>query len=155
MAANDHYKPKRVEIAEDMDVWKKAHALTIDIAKLTKDFPIAEWSGISQRTKNTAIDIPIAIESGFNKRQYREKLNEYQSAIDRLNQLRYLLRLSHDLKYSGSKKINNLLNSVEELSNMLHGLLKAIEKKSNPNNNPNQQHQRRPDQRQQKPQSEN
>jgi len=122
-------KPSRkLETAEDLDIWQKVHAITLEVMKSVKAYPISEWSGLAQRTKNAALDVPVLIERGFKKRNFREKMEFYIKAAEALDELKYLLKMADQLGYS--KKTNPLYPQIEESAAMFTGLIKAMEKRT-------------------------
>ncbi|MCK6601187.1 MAG: four helix bundle protein [Bacteroidetes bacterium] len=122
-------KPTRkLETAEDLDIWQKVHSITLEVMKSVKAYPISEWSGLAQRTKNAALDVPVLIERGFKKRNFREKMEFYIKAAEALDELKYLLKMADQLGYT--KKTNPLYPQIEESAAMFTGLIKAMEKRT-------------------------
>jgi len=119
---------KKLENVEDLDIWQKVHIITMDVLKSVKAYPISEWSGLAQRTKNIAIDVPVLIERGFKRRNFREKLDYYLKASEALDELKYLLKIADQLGYT--KKTNPLYPQIEETAAMFTGLIKAMEKRT-------------------------
>lgn len=125
---NEVKQTKKLENVEDLDIWQKVHVITLDVLKSVKAYPISEWSGLAQRTKNIAIDIPVLIERGFKRRNFREKLDYYLNASEALDELKYLLKIADQLGYT--KKTNPLYPQIEETAAMFTGLIKAMEKRT-------------------------
>ena len=152
---NDQKQTRKIETVEDLDIWQKSNALVIEIFKIVKSYPMHEWTGLSQKTKNLAVEIPIMIEKGFNKKHFREKMGLYIHSKELLDEVRYLLSVGDQLRYS--KKIKDLYPKIDETTTMFMGLIRAMEKRNqansmNPNQNPNQNQPRRNDPRQQQQQ---
>ena len=115
----------KIEKFEDLEVWKKAHKLVLDIYNITRGFPPEEKFGLVSQMRRSAVSIPANIAEGFKKRTLRDKSNFYNIAQGSLEELRYYLILSKDLKYLQD---NQKLNShVEEIAKMLYGLVKSIQ----------------------------
>ncbi|MFN3467440.1 MAG: four helix bundle protein [Candidatus Brocadiales bacterium] len=115
---------KGVRRFEDLEVWQKAHQLALNIYKATNDFPAQERFGLTSQMKRAAVSIPANVVEGYKKRSLKDKANSYNIAQCSLEELRYYLLLSGDLGYLRGK--NELLNSIDEIGRMLHGLIVSI-----------------------------
>ena len=49
---------------KDLKVWSKAHSLTIDVYKATRQFPKEEWFGITSQMRRAASSIGANIAEG-------------------------------------------------------------------------------------------
>ncbi len=85
---------------EELEVWKKAHNLTLEIYRLTKSFPNDERFGLISQMRRAATSVPANIAEGYRKRTKKDKLNFYNIAQGSLDELKYYLILSKDLGYT-------------------------------------------------------
>jgi four helix bundle protein len=109
---------------EDLEVWKKAHALVLKIYTITKDYPSEEKFGLVSQMRRSAVSIPANIAEGFKKRSLKDKSNFYNIAQGSLEELRYYLILSKDLGYyDNTKEFHELM---ETIGKMLYGLIRSI-----------------------------
>ena len=115
----------KAEKFEDLEVWKKAHQLVLNVYKITKDFPPEERFGLVSQMRRAAISVPANLAEGFKKRTLRDKSNFYNIAQGSLEELRYYIILSKDLEYLTDNR--DLLDMVEEIGRMLYGLIKSIQ----------------------------
>ncbi len=115
----------RAERFEDLEVWKKAHKLVLHIYRLTRDFPKEEKFGLVSQMRRAAVSIPANLAEGFKKRTSKDKSNFYNIAQGSLEELRYYLILSKDLKYLIDDQ--EILDSVEEIGRMIYGLIRSIQ----------------------------
>ncbi len=111
--------------SEDLEVWKKAHGLVLEVYSITSHFPSGEKFGLVSQMRRAAVSIPANIAEGFTKRTLRDKSNFYNVAQASLEELRYYLILSKDLKYLEDNQ--RLINKVEEVGRMLYGLIKSLQ----------------------------
>ncbi len=118
-------RQKKATRFEDLDVWKKAHKLVLNIYSITKDYPAEEKFGLISQMRRAAISIPANIAEGFKKRGIKDKTNFYNIAQGSLEELRYYLILSKDLGYY--EQVENLLDLTETVGRMLHGLIKSLQ----------------------------
>jgi four helix bundle protein len=107
----------------DMNVWKKAHQLTLNIYKVANAFPQNEQFTLVDQIKRATSAVTICISEGFQKRNRNEKSRLYIEAQDNISDIYYLLYLSKDLGYI---KNEELLDSANEIQRMLSGLIRSV-----------------------------
>jgi len=115
----------KAEKFEDLEVWRKAHKLVLEIYKITRGFPSEEKFGLVSQMRRSAVSIPANISEGFKKRTLKDKTNFYNIAQGSLEELRYYLILAKDLNYVTENQ--ELLNSSDEIGRMLYSLVKSIQ----------------------------
>ncbi len=118
-------KQNRLETFQDLEVWKKSHRVVLRIYSLTKDFPKDEKFGLVSQMRRAAVSIPANLAEGFKKRTQKDKSNFYNIAQGSLEEIRYYLILARDLNYLSDSK--ELIDSVDEIGKMLHGLIRSIQ----------------------------
>jgi four helix bundle protein len=114
----------KLERFEDLKVWQKAHQLTLDIYRMTGNFPGEERFGLVSQMRRAAVSVPANIAEGFKKRSVKDKANFYNIAQGSLEELRYYLILARDLGYR--RDTESLMAATTEIGRMLHGLIKAV-----------------------------
>jgi len=112
---------------QDLEVWKKAHRLAIEMYRIGKDFPPEERYGLVSQMRRAAISVPANITDGFRKRGLKDKMNFYNIAQASLDELYYYVILSKDLGFIQDN--SDFVNRIEEISRMLAGLIKSIRDK--------------------------
>lgn len=138
MAERDRASDKAAAIKkfEDLQVWQKAHQLVLDIYKATADFPHEERFGLVSQMRRAAVSIPANIAEGYKKRSTRDKANFYNIGQGSLEEVRYYVILSRELGYlkgTGNRKqgagediSRRLLDRIDEIGRMLHGLIASL-----------------------------
>jgi hypothetical protein len=58
---------------EDLIVWQKAHALVLDVYRITRSFPREEVYGLTSQLRRAATSVPANIAEGFKKRGRADK----------------------------------------------------------------------------------
>ena len=106
---------------EDLEVWRKAHALVLAIYKATAVFPVEERFGLVSQMRRAAISVAANIAEGAKKRTARDQFNFYNIAQGSLEELRYYLILTRDLGYP-SGKLDSLNSDLDQVARMLYGL---------------------------------
>ncbi len=117
---------KIINSVEDMDVFKKAHKITIDIYEVTKTFPQDEKFTLVSQMRRAAYSIPSNLMEGghrLNRKEYRQFVGIAKGSA---GELKYFLLLSKDLGYISEGKYAAFRETVEELSRMLGGLIKSL-----------------------------
>ena len=114
---------RRLERFEDLDVWRQAHALVLEVYRLTGGFPNDEKFGLVSQMRRAAVSVPANIAEGFKKRGSKDKANFYNIAQGSLEELRYYFILAHDLGYQGAPVSEP--DSFGSIGRMLHGLIRA------------------------------
>ena len=107
----------------DLSVWKKAHSLVLDIYSMTKEFPKDELYGLTSQLRRAAVSIPANIAEGFGRFSKIEKMRFFNIAQGSLNEVRYFLILTEDLKYGN---VADLKLKSEEISKILDSYIKRI-----------------------------
>jgi four helix bundle protein len=111
----------------DLTVWQKAHELTLATYKLTEKFPRSEQFGIVSQLRRSAASVSANIAEGFGRRTTKELLRCLQISRGELEETRYFMILSRDLKHISPaefESINNRCDSVGQLINALGRSLK-------------------------------
>ncbi|GAB6045620.1 hypothetical protein JCM11957_12180 [Caminibacter profundus] len=83
----------------NLEVWKKAHSLVLDIYETTKSFPKEEIYGIISQIRRTAYSVPVNIVEGKAMKNTKEFIQFLNIANASLEEVRYFLILSKDLEY--------------------------------------------------------
>ena len=112
-----------------LSVWNKAYNHTLKIYNVTKYYPKSETYGIISQMRRASSSVIANIAEGYAKRSLSEYSHFITIAISSLNELEVFLLLSKDLNYLNKKDYYDLMNSHEEITKMLLGLRKALEKK--------------------------
>lgn len=108
---------------QDLIVWQKAHKLVLQVYKYSEAFPKAEIFGLSSQLRRAAVSVAANIAEGFKKRGIKDKLNFLNIAQGSLEECRYYMILSKDLKYGDT---SDLMMKIEEVSKLIESYRNAI-----------------------------
>lgn len=111
----------------NLEVWKKAHSLTLDVYRLTENFPRTEVFGLSIQLRRGAASIATNLAEGCGRAQ-GEFGRFVQTAFGSACEVEYQLLLSRDLEVITADRYESLTASVLELKRMLNGLLKRVQR---------------------------
>lgn len=108
----------------NLKVWAKSHQLTLEVYKLTQNFPREEQHGVTSQLRRAAASVPTNIAEGSGRKSEREFVQFLSIAMGSLNETDYLLELSKDLRFLENPHFEDLSRSIEELKSMLYVLIK-------------------------------
>ncbi len=108
---------------EDLIVWQKAHQFVIMVYAITESFPKQEMFGLTSQFRRAAISIAANIAEGFKKKGKADKARFMNIAEGSLEECRYYLILTNDLKYGD---VSKLKQQIEEVSKLINAYSKAI-----------------------------
>lgn len=109
----------------NLEVWKKAHDLAIDVHNTLARTKRIE-PGLRAQTSRAAQSIPTNIAEGCGKDSQAELARFSDIALGSGMELEYHLLLAHDLGQLGNKDFERLTANTIEVRRMLFGLRRAI-----------------------------
>ena len=119
---------KTITNYRDLNVWKKAIALSRSIYEATGSFPKTELFGLTSQARRAAISIPSNIAEGNargSRQDYRRCLIISRGS---LAELETQLLISADLGYLPTDRLNDLMKDLFEVHRMLNALITALKK---------------------------
>ena len=111
---------------KNIKVWQKAHKLVLEIYKLTNAFPVSERYGLTSQLRRSATSIATNIVEGYKRRSDKEFAYFLSISDGSLEETKYHLLLSSDLKYIDEHDYNHLIAVADEVGRMLYGLQKSL-----------------------------
>jgi four helix bundle protein len=108
---------------EELIVWQKAHEFVLLVYKITETFPKSEIYGLTSQFRRAAVSIAANIAEGYKKKDYKNKIQFLNISHSSLEECRYYIILSKDLRYQADAK---LLTLLDETSKLLSGYSSAI-----------------------------
>ena len=114
-----------IERFEQLEVWKQAHTLTLDVYRLTAGLPADQKFGLTSQMQRAAVSVPANIAEGFKRRGRADKVRFYNIAQGSLEELRYYFILCRDLGYK--VEYQQLAGQADQIGRMLHGLVRAVD----------------------------
>src|SRR5271168_3963978 len=108
-----------------LDVWKKAHHLTLQLFRSTEDFPKSETFGLKVQLRRASMSVPLKIAEacGTEGTEFARALQQSRAAS---SEFEYLLLLARDLKYIEPPIHGGFLKQLIEVRKMLSGLLRTL-----------------------------
>lgn len=114
---------------KQLEVWQKAHAMVLEIYKLSAGFPSDERFRLTNQLCRAAASVPANIVEGNARHSTKEYVQFLSMARGSLEETRDYLLLSRDLGYGHAEAYEQLELTSESVSRMLNALLSALRKR--------------------------
>ncbi|MGB8703985.1 MAG: four helix bundle protein [Gillisia sp.] len=111
---------------KNYDVWKKSHALVIEIYKTTRKFPESEKFNLVSQINRAALSVPTNIVEGCGRETQKEFARFLHIASGSAFELEYLIFVSLELNFIEKRQADQLLSEIDEIKKMLFSLIKKI-----------------------------
>ena len=102
---------------QDLIVWQRAHAFTLEVYASTRGFPKEEIYGLTAQFRRAAVSIAANIAEGFRKQSKVDKARFFNMAEGSLEECRYYLILAHDLGHMDNRSLWELSDEIGRLLN--------------------------------------
>jgi four helix bundle protein len=107
---------------EDLQVWQKAHNLTLEIYKNTRCFLSEERFGLTSQIRRSCSSIGANLAEGCGRRSDGEMARFVQIAMGSGAELSYHLLLARDLGLLSQPSFDHLRSDLSEVMRMLSSL---------------------------------
>ena len=108
---------------EELDVWKKSARLSAEIYKATAT---VKDQGFRDQITRSGLSIPSNIAEGYERESNKEIANFLNYSKGSAGELRTQIYIGLDIGYINRQQGRKWLQEVEEISKMLHGLIKSV-----------------------------
>ena len=105
---------------KELLMWQKSHAFVLAVYKITDKFPQTEKFGLVSQFRRAAVSILANIAEGYRRRGKADKLRFFNISQGSLEECRYYIVLSFDLKFINEQEQNNLDSLIEDASKLLN-----------------------------------
>ena len=109
-----------------LEVWEKAHRLTLLVYKHTKSFPKEELFGLTSQMRRSSSSIPTNICEGCGRGSDTELSRFSIISMGSASELEYQILLSRDLNYITENVFEELSSKTIEVKKMLTSLIKKL-----------------------------
>lgn len=113
---------------KELEVWKKSVELAVKIYQLTKGFPDHEKFGLISQMNRSAVSISSNIAEGAGRNSNGEFKQFLGIASGSLFELDTQLIIAKEIGYLSSDDLSPLSKEVEEITKMIAGLKKSLNK---------------------------
>jgi four helix bundle protein len=107
-------------------VWVKAHSLTLEIYRITAQFPREELYGLTSQLRRSSASIPANIAEGFGRGGNAELARFLQIGMGSAYEVEYHALLAKDLGFLKPDSYDQLETKIVEVKRMLAALLLKV-----------------------------
>lgn len=111
---------------QDIKAWQYAHKFVLSVYSATRNFPEYERFGLFSQFTRAAVSIPANIAEGYKRVSKSDKLHFLNYSQASLEECRYYIILSRDLKYITEDNYNQLIDQLEKTSWYINSYCKGI-----------------------------
>ena len=112
----------------DLLVWQKAHILAKTIYEITEDFPIRERFSLANQLRRAAVSVPSNLAEGLRRKSLKDSFHLYNIAEGSLEELKYQLLLSFELKFIIQDKYKQANDLAEQTGKLLYRFIQSQKK---------------------------
>ena len=109
-----------------LKVWRKSHALTLQMYKATAGFPQDETYGLTSQIRRSCASIPANIAEGCGRDGNAELARFLHIAMGSASELEYHILLARDLALLSKQCFEQLAGELTEVRKMLTSLIRTV-----------------------------
>jgi four helix bundle protein len=113
----------------ELKVWEKAHHLTLEIYKMTAEFPKEEQFGITSQIRRAATSIGLNIAEGCGRGSDDDFKRFLFIALGSATETEYCLQLALDLHYIPNDLYVVMNDQINEMKKMLYAFTEKLKEK--------------------------
>jgi four helix bundle protein len=111
---------------KDLLVWQEAKALTVEIYRISEQFPKRESFGLTSQLQRAAVSVPSNIAEGQGRLTKGEFLNFLSHARGSLLELITQLEVAEELKYIDSDQLKIIETKAFNVLRLLNALIDSL-----------------------------
>jgi len=112
---------------KELSFFKKAHELTLEVYKTTKEFPKEELYGLTSQLRRASVSIGSNIAEGSVRSTNRDYKHFLFNSLGSAKEVEYQLLVAKDLEYISVGTYDRLMTLLNELIGRLTNYMKKIE----------------------------
>ena len=116
---------------KDLKVWAKAHELTLQVYRSTRNFPKEELFGLVSQMRRCSSSIGANIAEGVGRRSDGEFGRFLHISRGSASELEYHLLLAKDLQFLSQEHYDGLTQATDEVQRMLTSLIQQVQPAKN------------------------
>ena len=117
----------KVKSYQDLETWKQAMALVVEVYRVTKLFPKEELFGLTSQVRRAAVSIPSNIAEGQGRDSTKEFLHHLSIAYGSLCEAETQILIAKKLDYLGQQDYESLLDLAGRVGRLINGLSKSLQ----------------------------
>jgi len=117
---------KRATKIEDLEVFRIAHGLVVDIYRLTQKFPAEEKFGLVSQMRRAASPIAANLMEGGHRLTKKEFRHFAGISKGSAGEMKYYALLARDLGYIAEPEFQKIAAGLDDMNKMLYGLVRSL-----------------------------
>jgi four helix bundle protein len=110
----------------DLEVWKTAMELAVQVYRLTARFPKEERYGLTSQMRRAAVSVPSNIAEGKGRASDKELIQFLCHSRGSLFEIETQLAIGEQLGYSTTEDGNAVRREAARIGQMLNGLIRSV-----------------------------
>ncbi|MBI4119788.1 MAG: four helix bundle protein [Parcubacteria group bacterium] len=115
-----------MEKFRNLIAWQKAHELVLELYKTTQDFPKEERFILIPQILRAGISVAANLAEGTKRKSVKDQRHFFNVAETSLEEVKYYIILSGDLKYISDAVRDRLLSLSQEVGRLIGGLTRQF-----------------------------
>jgi four helix bundle protein len=111
---------------EELEVWRKAVDLSVEVYRITNIFPAEEKSGLTYQLRRSAVAVASKIAEGAACQSSKEFATYLSTAAGSAGELNTQLVISRRLGLSSEKALRNIEAETKIVCRMLQRLMRTV-----------------------------
>lgn len=121
---------EKIRSFTDLNAWREAHTLVLDVYAITKSFPKDELFALTSQMRRCVISIDSNIAEGFSRNSAKDKLQFYAIALGSVTEIQSQLLVARDLKYLPGEKFKKIAEQTVLVGKLINGMKKSVSDRS-------------------------
>ena len=113
---------------EKLQVWQDARKFTVEIYKLTSNFPKSEKYALTDQLRRAGVSIALNIAEGSDRKSDKDFIRFLRMSIGSLEEVVTGLYIAKDLGYLDDKEFEKLYKKANILVSKINALINSIKK---------------------------
>ena len=114
----------------DLRIWKEAHALTLEIYRLTDAFPVQERYGLVAQMRRAASSVAATIIEGTGRSTTRDFIDYLFMARGSTHEMMQHIMLAKDLRYLRKDVAEIVIGRYKGLAAGIYACIMALQKRN-------------------------
>jgi four helix bundle protein len=111
---------------KDLEVWKAAMELAVEVYRLTAQFPKEERCGLTSQMRRAAVSIPSNIAEGKGRSSDKELIQFLCHSRGSLFEIETQLTIAEQLGYPTTEDCNAIRLEAARIGQLLNGLIRSM-----------------------------
>jgi four helix bundle protein len=103
----------------NLEIWRKAIALSTEVYSVTKSFPASEQFGLTSQIQRAVVSVAANIAEGSARSSNKEFVHFLEFSLGSLYELETELIVANNVGILDQSKFDNLSNKMTELEKMI------------------------------------